>query len=136
MINENIEEFMKNVDYKTKNIYEYNNFEKGISYSLMAQHLLTRVDYLELSKEEVEKYKFEQKIDKKDYKMYDCTKLVPKNTITKRDEDKFTLTETKIKATHIWNVTNNVGIHQTFENKEDAFKLKESINESIYDKIC
>ena len=131
MIEQSLEEFMKDVTIHCKEVALYKNEEKGLIYPLSVAHLLTRVDYLELTKEEVEKAKFEQKIDKKDYKMYDCTKIVPKYSITKIEADKFTLTDKKVKATHIWNVSNQAGIHTTFENKEEAFKLCEEINNKV-----
>jgi hypothetical protein len=109
----------------------YRDLERGIIYPLTPQHLLTRIDYLELDKGELEKYKFDQKIDKKDYKMYDCTKPVSKYNLTKRKEDMYVITDMKFKGTHIWNVSNQAGIHETFENKEDAIKLCNSINEQI-----
>lgn len=130
MINETLTEYMKKIELG-KDICFYKDEEKGIIYPLTPQHLLTRVDYLELSKDELEKYKFDQKIDKKDYKMYDCEKPIPKYNITKNKEDIYTLTTTKYKGTHIWNVSNQAGIHETFENKEDAIKLCNEINKTI-----
>lgn len=131
MIEQSLEEFMNDVTIECKEVAMYKNEEKGLIYPLSVAHLLTRVDYLELTKEELEKAKFEQKIDKKDYKMYDCTKIVPKYSITKIEADKFTLTDKKVKATHIWNVSNQAGIHTTFEDKEEAFKLCEKINQEV-----
>ena len=97
--------------------------------------LLCRVDYLELGKEELQKAKFEQKIDDKDYKMYDCKKVVPKSDITKNKEDMFTLTDKKYKGTHIYNVSNQVGIHTSLEDKKEAFKLCEEINNKILETV-
>lgn len=131
MKSESLLEFMNNVDIKCKEIAIYTNKETGLSYPLSLAHLLTRVDYLELGKEELTKAKFEEKVDNKDYKMYDCEKLVPKSDITKNKEDMFTMTTKKYKGTHIWNVSNQVGIHSTFENQEEAFKLSEEINNKI-----
>ena len=133
MIEETLQEFMEHVDIKNKNVAIYKNKDKGIMYPLGLTHLLCRVDYLELTKEELKKAQFEQKIDKGDYKFYDCEKLVSKYDITKIEADKFTITTKKVKATHIWNVTNQAGIHTTFENQEDAFKLCEEINEKVYE---
>ena len=65
--------------------------------------------------------------------MFDCEKIVPKYEVTKIEADKFTLTTKKVKATHIWNVSNQLGIHATFENKDDAFKLCEEINKKVMD---
>ena len=135
MIDESLKEFMNKVDIKNKTIAIYTNKEKGLVYPLSVATLLTRVDYLELTKEELEKAKFERKVDKKDYKMYDCEKLVPKYEITKIEADKFVITSKKVKATHIWNVSNQAGIHQTFENQEDAFKLCEEINNKVLETI-
>ena len=136
MIEQNLDEFMKCIDIKTKDISIYKNDEKGLMYPVGTGSLLCRVDYLELTKEEVDKYKFEQKIDKKEYKMYDCTRVVPKYEITKIEADKFTLVDKKIKATHIYNVSNQLGIHTTLEDKDEAFKLCEEINKLVYGKIC
>lgn len=133
MISENLEQFMEHIDFKTKEVAEYQNKEKGLLYPLSVPQLLTRVDYLELTKEELEKAKFEQKVDKKDYKMYDCKKIAPKSSVTKDKKDNFTLIEKQVKATHIYNVTNQVGIHTTFEDVEDAFKLCEEINSKVYE---
>ena len=83
----------------------------------------------------MKKAKFERKVDKNDYKMYDCEKLVPKYEITKIQADKFVITSKKVKATHIWNVSNQAGIHQTFENQEDAFKLCEEINNKVLETL-
>jgi hypothetical protein len=130
MITETLTEYMKKIELE-KEMCFYKDKEKGIQYPLTPQHLLARVDYMELDKGEVEKYKFEQKIDKKDYTMFDCIKPVSKYQITKNKEDMYTITDMKFKGTHIWNVTNQAGIHETFENKEDANKLCNSINEQI-----
>lgn len=133
MIDENLEEFMKNVDIKNKNVAIYSNKEKGIMYPLGLTHLLCRVDYLELGKEGLKKAKFEQKIEDKEYKMYDCEKLVSKYEITKVEADRYTITSKKVKATHIYNVSNQAGIHTTLEDKEAAFKLCEEINKKVYE---
>lgn len=134
MIEENLETFMSKVDVINKEIAVYKNEEKGLTYPIGTPSLLCRVDYLELTKEELEKAKFEQQIEKKEYEMYDCVKVVPKYEITKIEADKFKLTDKKVKATHIYNVKNQIGIHTTLEDKEEAFKLCEEINNKIIEK--
>ena len=131
MKDENLQEFMSKIKIHNKEIAVYTNEEKGIQYPLGVASLLARVDYLELTKEEIEKAKFEQQIDKKEYKMYDCTRVVSKYEITKVEADRFVLTDKKVKATHIWNVSNQLGIHTTLEDKEEAFKLCNEINDRI-----
>ena len=135
MKDERLKEFMENVDIKCKEVAIYTNKEKGLCYPLTLGHLLCRIDYLELGKEELVKAKFEQKIEDKDYKMYDCEKLVPKSDITKRKEDMFTLTKKTFKGAKLYNVSNQLGIHTTLEDKEVAFKLCEEINNKIIEKI-
>lgn len=131
MKSETLQEFMSKIEIKNKDIAIYTNNNKGVIYPLSLASLLVRVDYLELTKEEVKKAKFEQQIEKKDYKMYDCNKVVSKYEITKLDADRFVLTDKKVKATHIWNVSNQLGIHTTLEDKEEAFKLCNEINDRI-----
>lgn len=131
MIEESLKDFMDKVEIKNKDVAIYRNEEKGLMYPLGTPSLLARVDYLELTKEEVEKYKFEQQIDKKDYEFFDCVKVVPKYEITKVEADKFKLTDKKVKATHIYNVKNQLGIHTTLEDKEEAFRLCDEINEKV-----
>ena len=55
---------------------------------------------------------------------------------TKKEEDKFVLTTKEVEGVKIYNVTNQIGIHNTYENKEDAFKLCQSINEKVLDVLC
>ena len=131
MKDENLQEFMSKIKIHNKEIAIYTNEEKGIQYPLGVASLLARVDYLELTKGEIEKAKFEQQIDKKEYKMYDCTRVVSKYEITKVEADRFVLTDKKVKATHIWNVSNQLGIHTTLEDKEEAFKLCNEINKKV-----
>lgn len=135
MIEENLETFMSKVDVINKEIAIYKNEEKGLTYPIGTPSLLCRVDYLELTKEELEKAKFDQQIEKKEYEMYDCVKVVPKYEITKIEADKFKLTDKKVKATHIYNVKNQIGIHTTLEDKEEAFKLCKEINNKIIEKF-
>lgn len=135
MIEESLKEFNDHIKIINDKVSIYKNEEKGLEYPMSTTQLLCRVDYLELGKEELQKAKFEQKIDNKDYKMYDCTKVVPKSDITKNKEDMFTLTDKKYKGTHIYNVSNQVGIHTSLEDKEEAFKLCEEINNKILETV-
>ena len=130
MINETLTEYMKKIEIN-KEVCFYKDLEKGIIYPLTPKHLLASVEYLELDKNEVKKRIFEKKIDNKEYIMYDCEKTVPKSDITKKKEDMFIWTKMTYKGTHIWNVVNQTGIHETFENKEDAIKLCEEINNKV-----
>ena len=131
MINENLEEFMKNIEIKTKEVSEYRNEVKGIKYMLNTAQLLTRVDKLELTEKELEIAKFKGQVEKKEYELFDTTRIVPKNTITGNKRDQYTLVDDNIKATKIFNVSNQVGINKAFDNQEEAFKYSDKVNEEV-----
>ena len=131
MIEENLTEFMNNVKMLNKEVGYYENKEKGCAYCLTPNHLFVRIDKLELTKEELAKAKAEQKVEDKEYKMYDVKKRIPKSEVTKDKKDFYTIIEKQVKATQIYNVTNQIGIHTTFEDKEEAFKLFEEINNKV-----
>ena len=136
MIDERLEEFMSHIEVKNDKIAEYKNRDKGMRYPLNTPQLLCRVDKLELDKVELDTAKFKQQIENKDYKTVDIVKLVPKNEITKIEADRFTITEKKTKGSVIYNVSNQIGIHNSYESLEDAFKLCEEINSKVFDDLC
>lgn len=128
---ENIEEYMTKVNIQDKSISEYFDEEKGVKYIIPTTHLISRVDYLELTDTELMKAKFEQKVDNLEYntKMVDRPKS--KYEVTKKEEDKWTIINSKVKVHEIWNVSNGLGIKQSFKIKDDALKLCDEINKPI-----
>lgn len=127
-----LDEFMKNVEILGKEFSMYVDDEKGVSFPLNTVHLLTRVDMLELSKEEYQVAKFQKKVDDLDYKIENIKKAVPKNEITGKDEDKFTITEKEVAVRKIWNVSNTAGAFKSFTNKDDALKASKEINTKVF----
>lgn len=126
-----LDEFMKNIEILGKEFSMYVDDEKGVSFPLNTVHLLTRVDMLELSKEEYQVAKFQKKIDDLDYKIENIKKAVPKNEITGKDEDKFTITEKEIAVRKIWNVSNTAGAFKSFIDKEEAMGYSKKINKEV-----
>ena len=135
MKQERLEEYMDNIQIINKEYSMYKNYETGLCYPINTPYLLCRVDRLELTKEELEKAKFEMKIEKKDYKMQDVERLVPKSVVTKDKKDQFTLTTSKVKAAVIYNVSNQTGIHNSYEDLEEAFKVCKEINNKIFEAL-
>ena len=133
MIEDRLQEFMDKVSFKNEKLCEYVNKEKGLRYPFNTAQLLCRVDKLELDTRELDTAKFQQKIEKKDYKTVDIIKHVPKSDITKLDADKFTITDKKTKGSILYNVSNQLGIHNTYESQEEAFKVCEDINNMVYE---
>lgn len=126
-----LDEFMKNVEILGKEFSIYTDEEKGVSFPLNTVHLLTRVDMLELSKEEYQVAKFQKKIDDLDYKIENIKKAVPKNEITGKDEDKFTITEKEVAVRKIWNVSNTAGAFKSFTDKDEAMGYSKNINKEV-----
>lgn len=132
---ENLTEYMKKIKIIDKNISEYEDTEKGVKYILPTPHLLARVDYLELTDTEFNKAKFEQKVDNLEYntKMIDRPKS--KYEVTKKEEDRYTIINSKVKVHEIWNVSNGLGFKQSFDNKADAMNLYVEINTPIVETL-
>ena len=126
-----LDEFMKDIEILGKEFSIYTDEEKGVMFPLNTVHLLTRVDMLELSKEEYQVAKFQKKIDDLDYKIENIKRAVPKNEITGKDEDKFTITEKEVAVRKIWNVSNTAGAFKSFTDKEEAMKYSKKINKEV-----
>lgn len=126
-----LDEFMENVEILGKEFSMYVDDEKGVSFPLNTVHLLTRVDMLELSKEEYQVAKFQKKIDDLDYKIENIKKPVPKNEITGKDEDKYTITEKEVAVRKIWNVSNTAGAFKSFTDKNEAMGYSKNINKEV-----
>ena len=125
----NIIDFMNNIEIINKDLSKYED-DKRMFY-LNTVNLLPRVDYYELSKEEYTKAKFEKKIEDLEYNIINVKRPVPKNVITKKEEDKYTIVDSDVAVRQVWNVLNAAGVYKSFTNKEDAFKLANEIDEKI-----
>lgn len=132
MKQESLSEFTKRVNIINKEIAEYYNEETGSKFMIPSSYLWTRVDYLELTNEELKKAIFNQEVDKIDgLKYIETTRPAPKYESTKREEDKYTIIDAKVKANQLWLVSNGLKYKETFNNKEDAIKLADKINNSL-----
>ena len=128
---ENIEEYMSKVEIIDKSISEYTDEEKGTKYIIPTPHLIARVDHLELTDSEYTKAKFEQKVDNLEYKTKMVDRPKSKYEVTKKEEDRYTIINSKVIVYEIWNVSNGLGFKKSFDNKEDAMKLYTEINTPI-----
>ena len=126
-----LNKFMENIEIINKEISIYKDTEKGMLFYLNTVQLLVRVEPLELDKSQYEIALFEKKIDKLDYKEEFIERPTPKNRITKRDEDKYTLVMEKVKVKKVYNVANALNVKKSFVDKEEAMKYAETINNRI-----
>lgn len=133
MVNEDLKSFMDNVTILDKDFSEYFNKETGTKYIVPNSYLYARCDYLELTNDELKKERFAQNINKepKEFNQIESTRPVPKYETTKREEDKYTIIDGKVKVNQIWRVTNGMKYIQTFNNKDEALKLLDEINEPL-----
>lgn len=122
--------FIDNVSIINKDLSLYSD-NKGNMFVFNTINAIAKVDYLELTKEEYQVAKFQQKIEDLDYSIINVKKVVPKNEITKKEEDKYTLTDKEVAVRQVWNVSNPYGAFKSFTNKEDAIALCKTINEKI-----
>ena len=128
---DNIIDFMSKIEIINKDLARYKDEEKGIVFSLNTIQLLPRLDYLELDKTQYETQKFEQKIDNLEYNIINVDKPASKYARTKKDEDKFVIENQKVAVRQIWNVVNALGLHKSFNNKEEALKEYNSLYERV-----
>jgi hypothetical protein len=126
----NLCNFRNNTTIINKDLSLYAD-EKGNIFIFNTINAIVKVDYLELTKDEYQIAKFQQKIDDLDYNIINIKKRVPKNEITGKDEDKYTITEKEVAVRQVWNVSNPYGAYKSFTNKEEATELANKINNSI-----
>lgn len=133
MVNEDLKSFMDNLTILNKDFSEYYNKDKGTKYMVPNSYIYARCDYLELTNDELKKERFAQNINKepKEFNIIESTRPVSKYETTKREEDKYTIIDGKVKVNQIWRVTNGMQFKQTFNNKEEALKFLDSINEPL-----
>lgn len=101
---------------------------KGTMFILNTVKLITSVEALELSKEELQKAIFEGKVDELEYNIEEVEKTVSKYSVTKKEEDKYILTNSKVKVRKVYNVINGLGIHKSYTTKEEALDIANAIN--------
>lgn len=130
-----LDTFMENVEMINKDLSIYKDEEKGSMYYLNTVHLLTRVDRLELDKDRFMIAKFEEKIDNLKYDIIKIQRPIPKNEITKKEEDKYTLVNQEVSVRLVFNVSNSAGFFKSFINKKDAIKYAEEINKKVIEKL-
>lgn len=122
--------FIDNVEIKNKDLAIYED-NKGNRFVFNTINAIVRVDYMELTKEEYQLAKFQQKIEDLDYSIINVKRPVPKSEITGKQEDKTTLVDKEVAVRQVWNVSNPYGAFKSFTNKDDAIVFAKQINDEI-----
>lgn len=128
-----LDNFMSKIKILNKDLAIYKDEEKGFMYCINTVNLIARVDALELDKAQYEKMLFEKKIEKLEYNVETINRPMPKNIITKKDSDKFTIVDCEVKVKKVYNVSTTIGAYKSFINKEEALNYAEQHNASILD---
>ena len=128
---DNIKEFNKKTRIVNKDISIYEDEKTGVLFPVNTIRLLARVEYLELDKQQYKVALFQKKVMDLDYMEEKIKRPVPKYEITKREEDKYTITDSEVVVKKVWNVVNELGIYYSFNNKEEALRLAHEINNRI-----
>ena len=126
-----LDEFSKHITIINKDLSDYRDEKKGIYFVFNTVNAILTLEYLELEKQDYTIAKFQNKIEDLKYNIIKIKKPVPKNVITGKDEDKYTITEKDVDVRQIWKVSNRLGAMKCFTNKEDAFKYINGINKDL-----
>ncbi len=124
--------FMEKVEIQGKDFSIYQDSEKGFIVPLNTVYLVARCECLELTKEEYQVALFQQAIEDLEYNITNIKKPVPKNEITKKEEDKYTLVEKEVAVRQVYKVSNNAGAFKTFVDKEEALEYATKINQEVF----
>ena len=126
-----LDEFNSHITIMNKDLSDYKDEKKGIYFVFNTVNAILRLDYLELEKQDYTIAKFQNKIEDLEYNIIKIKKPVPKNVITGKDEDKYTIIEKDVDVRQIWKVTNTFGAMKCFTNKDEALKYIEPLNKDL-----
>ena len=122
--------FMKNVEFIDKDMSEYED-ENGNYYLIPNGQLITNVSFNQPTEEEYKIGKYQNIFEDLDYKETTIKKKVTKDTITKKEKDKFTIIEVDTKVKNIWVVSNYLKATKCFTTKKKALELAKKINKEV-----
>ena len=122
--------FMKNVTFIDKDMSEYED-ENGNYYLIPNGQLITNVSFNQPTEEEYKIGKYQNIFEDLDYKETTIKKKVTKDTVTKKEKDKFTIIEVDTKVKNIWVVCNYLNATKGFTTKKQALELARKINKEV-----
>lgn len=120
--------FNENIKKINKDIAKYED-EKGNYRLVPIGQLMCSCEYLEMDNKEFEQAKFKMILDKNlKYTTKTATRTIDKFTKTQNKRDKGTLIDSEVKVYMAWVISNGIGLTKAFDNKDDALKLVNDIN--------
>lgn len=124
-MNKDLRDFIKHIEIN-EDMCKYQD-EKGNVLYTKKEALFSNCSYIELTKDKYEQAKFQGTVKEDNYNIIEIDQPISKYEITKKEEDKFILTNKKVKVRQVWIVSNSLGFMTSFKNKEEALKLVEDI---------
>lgn len=127
--------FNENITKENNELAKYED-EKGNIFIIPIQSLFASCEYKELTKKEYEQMIFNRIIPKElELEEIDTIKPRLKYEITKKEEDKGVIIDAKIKAKKVWIVKNGLNLTKAYNNKEEAVKLTNELNNKYLEMI-
>ena len=126
----NIEEFMKCITYIDPATVLYEDNE-GNMVELPSENIKCGCSYLELDKEQYNKMLFEGTIDKQDYNVITIERPTSKYNRTHKEEDRFTIEDTKVKVRQVWLVMNPYKSFKCFTERDKAVEFAKQLNDDV-----
>ena len=127
--------FNENITKENNELAKY-EAEKGNIFIIPIQSLFASCEYKELTKKEYEQMIFNRIIPKElELEEIDTIKPRLKYEITKKEEDKGVIIDAKIKAKKVWIVKNGLNLTKAYNNKEEAVKLTNELNNKYLEMI-
>ena len=126
-----LDKFYNSIKIIDKQITSYED-EEGNYNIIPTSSLLVGVDYNEFEKNQYDIAVFNGDIPK-DFttEIKNIKKPIPKYEITKKEEDRYTITEKEVAVKPVWFIINSLKIKKVFNNKEEALKQAKKINKTI-----
>ncbi len=124
-----LKKFYDNIKVKTDKIVEYRDEEGNISLFPIAG-LLCRCEFLKVDDERLKVMKFNQEVTK-NMEFDKSDEVVPYQD----PKNKKHLIQKAIKVNLMWKVSNNCGVSQIFNDKEEALSLVDEINSKYISKV-
>lgn len=121
--------FYKNITNISKDICEYKD-EKGNVTLVATATLFAGCEYLELDEPQYKQALYEGIITKDlELPKTKVTRVVTKDTVTGKEKDKTTLIDKEVEVYQVWIVKNGLGIKKAYNNKTEALKKVQEINQ-------
>lgn len=123
--------FYDNITFLSKDLAKYED-EKGNYQIIPLGQLICNLTYNELDKGQLQQARFNMIVDKdQKFNIIDIITPSSKYERTKKESDRFVLESKKVAVSQVWIIQNGLKKTKSFNNKEEALKVLNEINDKI-----